>query len=76
MVEVSTSDVVVFQDGTVTPLTDLLFIFSGGRNATKTGDFALYRDTVAFLYGNRDHKKQVQQLLWLEQLRFLIKCHD
>jgi hypothetical protein len=30
MVEVSTSDVVVFQDGTVTPLTDLLFIFSGG----------------------------------------------
>jgi hypothetical protein len=76
MVELSTSDVVVFNDGTVTPLTGATFHFLWCSGyVTKTGN-APYLDTVAFLYGNRSYEsliKQVQQLLWLEQLRFLIQ---
>jgi lysophospholipase L1-like esterase len=61
MLELSTSDVVVFNDGTVTPLTGATFsFFSGGRYVTKTGNFAPYLDTVAFLYGNRSYESLIK----------------
>jgi hypothetical protein len=56
MLELSTSDVVVFNDGVQLHLDRSYFFTPVVGIVTKTGNFAPYLDTVAFLYGNRLRK--------------------
>ena len=66
--EMTTDDIVVFNDGTVLTLTGATFsLFFGGTLVTIGGSYSTYADTVAFLYSNRPYES-VQQGLSFSQL--------
>jgi hypothetical protein len=55
--DISTVDTMVLSDGTILPLTGSTFNNNGGnKQVNKTGSFAAYANTIAYLYGTRPYE--------------------
>jgi hypothetical protein len=55
--DISTADTMVLSDGTILPLTGSTFNNNGNnKQVNKTGSFAAYANTIAYLYGTRPYE--------------------
>jgi hypothetical protein len=55
--DISTVDTMVLSDGTILPLTGSTFNNNGNnKQVNKTGSFAAYANTIAYLYGTRPYE--------------------